>query len=397
MGRGKGAGPFSLKSSPAVPIDEVVNRLLFVDDEPFVLRALKRLFEMEGFEVVVFDNPKAAIALLETGAEFQVIGSDYRMPEMTGAEFLQKARELSPRSYRLLISAVDEFNAALDAINRGEIFRFIPKPWSREQLLQIVRGAVEDYHLRHRYQEMTALLHSRNAALEAMNRSLEAKVAERAGNLLDAMVTALDVREAGSDQTSRRVSRWARRIAEELKLAPGVIAQIEQGALLHDIGKIGICDATLRKNGPLDANEWREIRRTPELGYKILSRIPFLMAERTMVLQHREKWDGSGYPLGMRGEEISLGARIFHVADAYDAIRRERPFRPRGTYASARSEIIACATTQFDPRVVSAFCAVPQAEWEAIGEAVDRATREANAVPDGGPAELRIRALAGAL
>ena len=153
-----------------------MDRLLFVDDEPFVLRALKRTFELEGFEVVTAQKPADAVDLLRNGGEFVVIGSDYRMPDMNGAEFLQRARELSPKSYRLLISAVEEFHAAVDSINRGEIYRFVPKPWDRDDLLAIVRAAVEDYHLRRNYQEMTALLHNKNAELSALNKCLEDRV-----------------------------------------------------------------------------------------------------------------------------------------------------------------------------------------------------------------------------
>src|SRR5207253_5891579 len=160
-------------SRRAADHDRVMDRLLFVDDEPFVLKALKRTFALEGFEVVTAERPADALEMLQENSDFVVIGSDYRMPEMNGAEFLQRARELAPQSYRLLISAVEELHAAVDAINRGEIYRFVPKPWDRDDLLHIVRGAVDDYHLRRNYQEMTALLHAKNAELSGLNKSLE--------------------------------------------------------------------------------------------------------------------------------------------------------------------------------------------------------------------------------
>src|SRR5438309_5710801 len=190
-----------------------MDRLLFVDDEPFVLRALKRTFELEGFEVVTALKAADALELLRSGGggQFVVIGSDYRMPEMNGAEFLQRARELAPQSYRLLISAVEEFHAAVDAINRGEIYRFVPKPWDRDDLLHIVRGAVDDFHLRRKFQEMTALLHSKNAELSSMNKTLEQRVADRTHDLLEALVTALDQRGAESVH-SRRLAAWCVRL-----------------------------------------------------------------------------------------------------------------------------------------------------------------------------------------
>src|SRR5229473_2274721 len=189
-----------------------MDRLLFVDDEPFVLRALKRTFELEGFEVVTAHRPADALDLLRKEPGFVVIGSDYRMPEMNGAEFLQRARDLAPQSYRLLISAVEEFHAAVDSINRGEIYRFVPKPWDRDDLLTIVRGAVDDYHLRRNYQEMTALLHSKNAELSALNENLERRVVERTHDLIEALVTALDRRGAEAVH-SRKVAAFCVRLA----------------------------------------------------------------------------------------------------------------------------------------------------------------------------------------
>src|SRR5437868_2666627 len=168
-----------------------MDRLLFVDDEPFVLKALKRTFELEGYEVVTATRPAEALEILGQGHQFVVIGSDYRMPEMDGAKFLQQAREIAPQSYRLLISAVEEFQAAVDAVNRGEIFRFIPKPWNHGDLLQIVRSAVDEYHLRRNYQEMTTLLHSKNSALESLNLSLERRVHQRTPNPTDGLGAAL--------------------------------------------------------------------------------------------------------------------------------------------------------------------------------------------------------------
>src|SRR5206468_4308168 len=170
-----------------------------------------------GFEVVTAERPADALELLQKGPGFVVIGSDYRMPEMNGAEFLQRARELAPKSYRLLISAVEEFHAAVDSINRGEIYRFVPKPWDRDDLLAIVRAAVEDYHLRRNYQEMTALLHTKNAEHSALNKCLEDRVGERTRDLLEALVTAVDQRCAEAVH-SRKVAAYCMRLGREMQL-----------------------------------------------------------------------------------------------------------------------------------------------------------------------------------
>src|SRR3954468_13209911 len=322
-----------------------MDRLLFVDDEPFVLKALKRTFELEGYEVVTATRPADALQILGGGSEFVVIGSDYRMPEMDGAEFLQRAREIAPQSYRLLISAVEEFEAAVDAVNRGEMFRFIPKPWKQGDLLQIVRGAADEYHLRRNYQEMTTLLHSKNAALESLNESLERRVHERTSNLIDGLVAALDQR--GAEQThSRKVAAWAVRLGEQMGLDKDRLATLEQAALIHDVGKIGIPDSILGKVTKLLPEEWEQMKRHPELGYRMLAGIPYLEQARGIVIQHHERWDGKGYPFGFRGEQIHPGARILHVAEAYEAITNPRAFRDPRSPQAAREEILRCGGTQ---------------------------------------------------
>jgi response regulator RpfG family c-di-GMP phosphodiesterase len=345
-----------------------MDRLLFVDDEPFVLRALKRTFELEGFEVVTALKPADALELLRsgTGGQFVVIGSDYRMPDMNGAEFLQQARELSPQSYRLLISAVEEFHAAVDSINRGEIYRFVPKPWDRDDLLAIVRAAVDDYHLRRNYQEMTALLHAKNAELSALNKTLEDRVGDRTRDLLEALVTAVDQRCAEAVH-SRKVAAFAVRLGREMKLSDADLTVLQQGALIHDLGKIAVPDSILLKGGGLVPEEWEQLKRHPELGYRMLANIPSLDQARRLVLTHHERYDGRGYPLGLAGEQLSLGARILHVCEAYESMTAGRSFRPPRDDAEVRTEIERFAGTQFDPGVVAAFLRIPVLEWQAVG------------------------------
>jgi response regulator RpfG family c-di-GMP phosphodiesterase len=369
-----------------------MDRLLFVDDEPFVLRALKRTFEMEGFEVVTASHPAEALATLKAGKEFQVIGSDYRMPDMNGAEFLQQAREIAPQSYRLLISAVEEFGAAVDAINRGEIQRLVPKPWDRDELVAIIRSAVEDYHLRRRYSEMTALLHTKNAALESMNRELEQRVHASTAGLVTALVSALDQRGAESVH-SRRAALWCRRLGEQLGLLPGEVNTLERAAMLHDVGKVGVPDAVLAKRSALNEAEWAQMRRHPEIGYRLLGGVPFLSEARKIVLQHHERFDGEGYPLRLAGPQILRGARIFHLVEAYDAILEPRTYHVARNDDQAREEIARCSGTQFDPEVVAAFQAIPRAEWAEIpSKLAGPATEE-----DPPLEELRRRATAGTL
>jgi putative nucleotidyltransferase with HDIG domain len=191
-------------------------------------------------------------------------------------------------------------------------------------------------------------------------------VRERTQALLEGLIAALDYRDAETQWHSRRVSLFARRLAGQLGIVEPELTVIEHGALLHDIGKIGVRDNVLLKPGPLTAEEWTEMKKHPELGWALLQRVDYLRPASSIVLQHQEKWDGSGYPGSLRGEEIVVGARIFHVVDTLDAITSNRPYRKARPFEDARTEIVRCRGTQFDPRIVDAFLAVPADEWERI-------------------------------
>ena len=207
--------------------------------------------------------------------------------------------------------------------------------------------------------------------LERLNQSLESMLDERASNLLQALVNALHVRGSETPTHSRRVGGYTRRLAHELGIRGRELDDIERGATLHDIGNIGVRDAVLLKKGPLDEAEWGEMRRHPTLGYDILAGIAFLARARMIPQHHRERHDGTGYPQRIRANEICVGARVFAVVDTYDAITSDRPYRKCRTYEVARAEIVKCAGSQFDPDVVQAWLRIPQAEWDAIREAVD--------------------------
>src|SRR6184192_2908347 len=222
-----------------------IERLLVVDDEGPILHALQRTFEAAGYDVTACLDPAEALDRLKE-RPYQVLSADYMMPGMTGAEFLARARALQPETIRILITAAHDFSAAVDAINNGEIFRILAKPWNRVELLGTVRQAFDTYALRERNRQLTAIVQSQNAELAALNKGLEALVDERTTNLLDGMVAVLDYRDTETQWHSRRVSRFTKRIAQELGVSDGhTLRTIEMGALLHDIGKIGVRDADL--------------------------------------------------------------------------------------------------------------------------------------------------------
>jgi response regulator RpfG family c-di-GMP phosphodiesterase len=349
-----------------------VERLLVVDDEAPILHALQRTFEAAGYEVCACSDPAEALDRLRE-KPYQVLSADYMMPGMTGAEFLAQARTLQPETIRILLTAAHDFSAAVDAINNGEIFRILAKPWNRVELLGTVRQAFDTYALREKNRQLTAIVQSQNAELASLNKGLERLVEQRTTNLLDGMVAVLDYRDTETQWHSRRVSRFTRRLAEQLGIKDAhELRTIEMGALLHDIGKIGVRDAVLLKPGPLDQDEWVEMREHPRLGWALLQRIEFLRDASVIVLQHQERYDGRGYPAGLRGEQIVIGARLFAVADTYDAITSDRPYRKAQSHAAAVAEMQRVSGTQLDPGGVAAFCALPEDEWVGIRKDVEK-------------------------
>ena len=205
-----------------------------------------------------------------------------------------------------------------------------------------------------------------SAALSIENARLFAELAASYDSTLDALAAALDLRDRETEGHSRRVVEYTARLARQLGLDETTITDIRRGALIHDIGKIGVPDAILHKPGPLDLEERKVMDKHPQAGYEMLLGIPYLQEEIKIVLGHQEKWDGTGYPRGLKGEAIPLGARLFAIADTYDALTSDRPYR-KGRPAEVAREIIAEeAGRQFDPKAVAAFLAVPMEEWEQI-------------------------------
>ena len=205
-----------------------------------------------------------------------------------------------------------------------------------------------------------AKLQKQNQALEQANveiRRVSDELRVSYDGTLDALVNALDARDQETAGHSQRVSRYMMDIAREMGVKPDSKewTDMARGSLLHDVGKIGVQDAILLKPGKLTPEEWEKMRLHPEIGYNMLSQIPFLQGAAEIILSHHERWDGNGYPRGLREEEIPLGARIFPVVDTFDAMTVDRPYRKAKSTLDAMNEILRCSATQFDPLVVEAF------------------------------------------
>ncbi|MCA1850080.1 MAG: HD domain-containing protein, partial [Acidobacteria bacterium] len=291
--------------------------------------------------------------------------SDVLMERMSGLEMVPHALKLAPDSVIIMISAENSIETAIEALRVGA-FDYITKPFDLEHVEMAVRRALEHYELRRakrRYERhLRELVEQRTAELNRTLASLE----EAYRATLKALTTALEARDCETHGHSERVVNLSLRLGRELELSREQMQALEFGALLHDIGKIGVPDAILRKPAKLTEQEWENMRRHPLLGEQILSGIEFLEGAARVVAQHHEKWDGTGYPLGLRGAEIDLNARIFAVADAFDAIVSDRVYRNGKSYETAAAELIRNAGTQFDPAIVAAFCRIPPEEWERL-------------------------------
>jgi putative nucleotidyltransferase with HDIG domain len=344
-----------------------VERILVVDDDEHITEVVAKLARAMGFEVAAFTDPLEAVK--ET--RFDLVVTDFMMPHLSGIELLRALRVTNPEAVRILITAASDFKVAMQAVNDGEVFRLLGKPWHVSELRGAISQAADFYRLMQENKRLTRELAQRNEQLMVLNSTLEQQVVERTTGLMEGMVRALDYRDTETQWHSWRVAKFTRRIAEELGIVDEALVTIEQGALLHDIGKIGVRDSILLKPGPLTPEEWVEMRRHPEFGWRMLANIPYLQEAATIVYQHQERWDGRGYPQGLAGDAIVVGARIFCIADTLDAIASDRPYRKGSPLEVAVKEIGRLGGTQFDPAVVERFLAIPMTEWSRIREEIE--------------------------
>jgi putative nucleotidyltransferase with HDIG domain len=344
-------------------------RILAVDDDPVLLRVTERVLWDPRRQVDLADSAAHAIDLLSQ-RDYAVALVDYRMSGMDGIELCEHTHRHAPNTVCILVTGHAEMDVALSAINRARVFRLLTKPWTREELLSAVIQACEQHRMAREHGEFSRLLGRRNLELAQLNRQLDAEVQRRTGELLLGLINALDLRDTETQGHSRRVALYARRLAEQMQLGMADIRDVERGALLHDVGKIGVSDAILLKPSKLTEEEWVEMRKHALHGYEILRGIEFLGSARLVVRSHHERFDGKGYPDGLLGEKVPMGARIFAVIDTYDAMTSDRPYRRALPSFVAREEIVKQTGTQFDRACANAFLAIPQGELDELRQQV---------------------------
>jgi putative nucleotidyltransferase with HDIG domain len=343
-------------------------KILVVDDEEAIREVVSTLLEAQGYICTICSNGRMALDAFRKDT-FDLVLSDIVMPEMDGLKLLAELRNGDPDVPVIMVTAMHDISIALEAIRAGA-YDYILKPFEKDQLHLSVRRALEHRRLvmeNRTYQsDLEHLVAERTQQLSIALHDLE----QSYDYTLEALGGALDAKDAETEGHCQRVTAFTITIARSMGVDKGLLRHIARGAFLHDIGKMGVPDSILRKPGPLTAEERLVMRKHCEIGYAVLERIPFLKDAAEIVLSHQECYDGSGYPRGLKGEEIPLGARIFAIADTLDAMISDRPYRKAQSIGAARAEIKRYAGTQFDPRVVEIFLAHPETIWRELHEKV---------------------------
>jgi len=346
------------------------DRILVVDDEEPIREIVCSMLAAANYQCSQASSGLTALAALDSGEEFELMLSDLMMADLDGIGLLEKTKERFPDMPVVMVTAVHDISVALAAIRNGA-YDYLLKPFEREQLLATVRRALENRRLKLENRAYQTNLESLVAARTDQLRKAMSTLERSYDITLEALGDALDLKDAETEGHSKRVTAFTIAIARAMGLSADQIRVIARGAFLHDIGKMAIPDAILRKPGALNPDEVNVMREHCYRGYQMLKKIPFLTEAAEIVYSHQERYDGTGYPRGLKGDEIPLGARLFSVADTLDAITSDRPYRPAQSLSAARDEIERWAGRQFDPEVVKTFLAMPENIWGDLRKEID--------------------------
>lgn len=317
--------------------------ILVVDEDPTFLGAITKDLNALGYQAVPASDPSIALAMLEV-RRFLAVLCDVSLHLPSGEPFATAAAAIALDTPIVIVTREDSLRRIRDLLKGVSIDNIVPKPYMREEL----QAAVERATVRSRFHDV--------------NVENETRV------IADGLVRALALRDIETENHSRRVSAWTRLLAKSLGVKRTDLLQYELGALLHDVGKIGVPDAILRKPDKLTEAEWVEIRKHPDYGREMLVGIAQLQVASEIVYSHHERWDGKGYPRGLKSEQVHLGARIFAIADTYDAMTSDRPYRKALSHETAVQELKTLANQQYDPHVVEVFLAIDTQKWRAAIE-----------------------------
>jgi putative nucleotidyltransferase with HDIG domain len=337
-------------------------RILVVDDEPAVRGIIAAMLTHLGYTAITASSAAEALESLCEDPAYDLVLSDLMMPGIDGITLLDRITADHPGIPVVLITAVQDIHVATNAFRRGAV-DYLLKPFERAQLESVVSRAIEHRRLRqqnalyrHNLEEtVTARTTQLRSALQELERSYDITI--------EAMGDALDLRDEETEGHSRRVTAYTVALARALGVEGDQLRIIAHGAFLHDIGKIATPDSILLKPGRLQPDEIAVMREHCRCGYEMVRKIPFLREAAEIVYTHQERFDGNGYPRGLCGFEIPLGARIFSIADTLDAMTSDRPYRKGTSFAAAQQEIARCSGTQFDPAIVEVFLGMSAEFW----------------------------------
>ncbi|MCU0727763.1 MAG: response regulator [Planctomycetes bacterium] len=340
---------------------EQKSRVLVVDDERAIAELVAHHLSTGGLAARQAYDGAEAIEALECD-RFDLVVSDISMPRRSGLDVLEAAHHRDRTLPVIMLTSNSNLDTAVKAMRMGAA-DYVLKPFTLDALDMSVERAFERRRL------LLTDQHYRE--------NLELAVAEKTGSLrkalselqvvfnatVEAMVSAIEARDCETQHHCRRAREYTLMLAHRMGIRGTELRDIGWGSLLHDVGKIGVRDDILLKRGALTPTEWDEMRRHPVVGFQLLSPIAFLSGAAQIVLNHHEHWDGSGYPYGKRGDEIPLGARVFMVADAIEAITSRRVYKAPLPFEAAEEEIVRCSGTHFDPAVVDVFRSIPRPHW----------------------------------
>ncbi|HCZ14624.1 MAG TPA: response regulator [Accumulibacter sp.] len=372
------------QTSPASP-----QTLLLVDDEPSILSALRRLFRPCGYRILTSESGAGGLDLL--GREnIDLVISDMRMPEMDGAQFLEKVRAGWPRVIRILLTGYADIAATVNAINKGEIYRYISKPWDDNDIVLIVRDALERQQLQNENARLLALTRTQNDELKALNTGLEARVRERTVELeqvngflnlandtlkqsflvsIKVFSALMELREGSGGGHARRVADMSRKLAIQLGLDAKAQQDVFIAGLLHDIGKIGFSDAMFAKPVPkLNAEELGRYRKHSLAGANALMPLADLKNAADLIRAHHERFDGQGFPDGTAGLGIPLGGRILAVANDYDGLQIGTLSEKHFSAEDAKTLLVKSRGKRYCPTVIDALLELLGAPHEEVGQ-----------------------------
>ena len=346
-------------------------RILVVDDEAAVRSLLSARLVLEGYQCVLAGDAREAEAQI-AASTFQVVLCDLHMPGKSGLQLLREVRATHPHVEFVICTGEDDVRTGIESMKQGAA-DYLVKPLQLDAVVTSIQRALDKQRLeieldQHR-NHLEEIVQQRTRQLQVALRRIEHTYDET----LAALGGALELRDIETQGHSRRVTHYCLEMARALHCSAEELHAIARGSFLHDIGKIGIPDAILLKPDRLTEEEMSVMQTHARIGYELVCRIAFLTPAAQIVLTHQERWDGTGYPQGLRGAEIPVGARIFAVADTLDAMTSDRPYRAALPFAAARDEIAREAARQFDPDVVRVFLEIPEEVWRRIRhEATER-------------------------